>query len=99
MKIWFLMQVPVLEGRSPLGVTRSDYELQQQQIREVLDEFTSANLVVVGSANDWFDDTGISRTGDGTTKFYSDDHHLNDFGAEKLMGTLLESVFDVIAKE
>jgi peptidoglycan/LPS O-acetylase OafA/YrhL len=103
-RVWFVRQVPVqqtdLFGRlklsSATGVTRREYELQQQAVNRALQTCSSPMLSVIGPGNHWFDRDGRSWLSMGNNALYQDGDHLTREGTEKLLRPLLGPVFDAI---
>jgi peptidoglycan/LPS O-acetylase OafA/YrhL len=103
-RVWFLMQVPVqeddpLDRGSSRGVTKEAYEAQQHELTRFLNFWSSPALTVIGPGKNWFDRDGYSVKGDHGGSFYTDGNHVTRYGAQKLIGPLLEPVFDQIKED
>jgi len=102
-RVWFLMQVPVQDDdpldRSSRGVTKQAYEAQQYEISRLLKSWSSPALTVIGPGKHWFDRDGYSAKADHEGRYYSDGNHVSHYGAQQLIGPLLEPIFDQIKQD
>jgi hypothetical protein len=102
-RVWLVMQVPVQNdlpgGRSTRGVPAKTYEQQQYEINRVLKGSKWPMVSVIESGQSWFDSDGFSYVGDSGGSYYIDKDHVSSYGAKKLLGPLLEPVFDRIKRD
>ena len=109
--LWIFLEVPYqlrtpqrraidsLHKRRPidhLGIDLVTHTQKGEQVRKAFVE-CAPTAKVVDLAFPFFGKDGISRVGDGATRWYDDHTHLSAAGVRAVLNETIESVFDTIA--
>jgi peptidoglycan/LPS O-acetylase OafA/YrhL len=111
-RIWICLEVP-LQTCSPaqvalrnlylgedvlsFGVSREEHHRQQEDVREIFDEFRDIpGCHFITLADACFSEDGLARVQSPDGPLYLDDNHLSDLGAERFLRTLFESLISRI---
>ncbi len=110
--VWILLQVPQQKADIPKIIAQStlfpgfreiprtslqEHRQYQARVNAILQEFCGPNVRLLDPTPFCFDEKGYSISFDDQLPFYCDDHHLSEYGANRLLSALMEPFLQEIA--